>query len=225
MMNMNVNMNMNLDHDSITIHSIIPLIKNIIMRQTIPGSGHEYGLTLLEILHELNNFWVQMHPEQPPFMANQLQHILNFQIDGINQFETVMRSDGLILYQNPQDVYGQMLFDYPPLYQAEPPPQHILQPALPPPPPPHILEIDQPLPNTIKDLTREIYTVQARIEELKKRQNYLLMCNQMLQNPAQLQEEAKRLEQTVLSLKDMQTMVDEKVRNLISYLDFELNEK
>ena len=81
------------------------------------------------------------------------------------------------------------------------------------------------MPNTIEDLKKEIQKEQKKIEERKKTQHYLITCTQLLHNPEQLKSATKKLEQYDIYLKDMQTMLDEKIKNAISCIDLVLNEK
>ena len=81
------------------------------------------------------------------------------------------------------------------------------------------------LPEDIDELTNEITNTQNRIEELKRKQNYLFRCHQLLQNPDQLEEELQKMEQIIVSLRDVQAMIDEKVKSLVSNIDYELSQK
>ena len=293
-----------MEFDSNMINQIINLIKDIFPT----NMPREYGLTFNEILNDVNIAFQHLHPDLPPIQASQLQQILKYQINGKNQFDTVVRNDGSILYQIPQqtDTYNQYLFDYPSIYTTEPPPTHFVAPHIqnshqipqihqqfiqplhpqqitpansfqsqPPPIQPRVppyqqqfslqapfqlhptvitapsaipsipIQSDQQqrqqqlqfhqhqiqfqqqqqqqqqqqyMPTTIDELTKEIYKEQKKIEELKKRQDHLLICNQLLQNPAQLNAVVKKMEQTVLYLKDMQSMIDDKVKDLVAFL-------
>lgn len=298
-----------MDFDSNMINQIIAIIKDNFSKHQSSNMGHEYGLTFNEILNDVNATFVQIYPDLPPIQPNQLQQILKYQINGVNQFDTIIRNDGTVLYQVSQqiDTYNQYLFEYPSIFSTDPPPTHFVAPHLqtsqipqqfiqpihqqissnnsvhpqshpppPPPPPPrgppfsqqiplhlqlqlhptpisapgpiqnipiqndqqqqfqfqqHQIQFQPPpppqqyMPTTVEELTKEIHKEQKRIDELKKRQDHLMICNQLLQNPAQLKAVVKKMEQTVLYLKNMQSMVDDKIKDLVSYLDFVLDDK
>lgn len=290
-----------MDFDSNMTNQIIDLIKDIFPT----NAGRDYGLTFNEILNDVNIAFKHIYPDLPPIQPNQLQQLLKYQVNGRNQFDTIVRNDGSILYQIAQqtDSYNQYLFDYPSIYSAEAPPAHFVTPHIqiprqipqihqqfiqpfhpqqipttnvlhsqPPPIQPraspfpqqmplqlqlqlhptaisavgsiptvpiqndqqrqqqqmqfqqqqiHYQQMQQQqqfMPTTVEELTKEIHKEQKRIEDLKKRQAHLLICNQLLQDPAQLKAVVKKMEQTVLYLKDMQSMVDDKVKDLVSFL-------
>lgn len=275
--------------DSGMINQIIALIKDIFPT----NMSRDYGLTFNEILNEVNISYTNLFPDLPPIQPNQLQQILRYKVNGKNQFDTIVRNDGTLLYQISQqpDAYNQYLFDYPSIYPTDPQPPHYVAPhiqssqipqihqpfiqfhQIPPEspiqsqPPPSIqpptpqyqqqvpfqlqwqfhptipnisIQNDQQqhqqqqqlqqaqfqnqqkqpqyMPDTIEELTKEIQKEQKKIEELKKRQEHLLICHQLLQNPVQLKAVVKKMEQTVLYLKDMRSMIDDKVKDLVTYL-------
>ena len=225
---------MNNFEDHIFFHNLISLIKQIIIRQSSSGNGHQLGLTFNELLTELNQTLGRLHNNFPPILANQLQQILGIQIDGVLHFETVLGNDGNIYYQVPQNIDGQRLFEYQPFYQHENQNIQLNQNV-------NLTQNDHnqnriqenqqtnfdenSLPEDIDELTNEITNTQNRIEELKRKQNYLFRCHQLLQNPDQLEEELQKMEQIIVSLRDVQAMIDEKVKSLVSNINYELSQK
>ena len=161
--------------------------------------------------------------------------ISNFDLDSdVNDVEIEYERDGNIYYQVPQNIDGQRLFEYQPFYQHENQNIQLNQNV-------NLTQNDHnqnriqenqqtnfdenSLPEDIDELTNEITNTQNRIEELKRKQNYLFRCHQLLQNPDQLEEELQKMEQIIVSLRDVQAMIDEKVKSLVSNINYELSQK
>ena len=180
-------------------------VKDTVMRMTAHGSGREFGVTLDEILAELASLGFRnIGGGVQADLRRQVARILSTPVNGTAIFEQIPRVDGTILYKVPE-AYGYYEFQgYPPGAG------HISR------------EHDQPLPDTVEGLMAEVKRLKALKEEAAKRQQHLLTCWHLLANPAQLIEETKRLEGAVLSMKDMQAMVDERISHLVEFLKVSL---
>lgn len=181
-------------------NALIQFIKDMLQRNQ-QSTGREYGMTSEQIMIELNNFFSQSPPGTIRVNQQHVMHALS-----TNVFETFNRPDGTIAFRLKNEMFNPMYFDYGMLYQPE---------SQPPPPPP---DYDLPMPTRFEDLNKAIEQMKKKKSDLLKRQNHLIRCQYLLQNPVMLEEEVKRVESIFLSLRDMQSMIEDKILNAIRTL-------
>ena len=215
--------------------------------------GREFGLTINEILHELNTTYAPYFHGQ--ITEQDVARVLSHQINGLPLFETATRTvDNEVLWKPYIPTYqnrgiqqpaapGQQMQQIPPFppgqQQPNPPQAHFaqyqqqryneLQRDI------QLYmhqqkmqqisnELDVPLGQTVEELEMEIADLKKRRKPLIKRNERLKQYYAMLNQPQLLEEKPdKILDSTVYYMKDAHIMVDEKVNSLIQFLDSELN--
>jgi hypothetical protein len=183
---------------------VVSYVKDILARVTTPGNGHEFGLSVDEIMSELNQIGFRsVGPGPVQDLREQVLKVLTTPVAGRNLFEAFLRPDRMVLYKNSPDGYNPIYYDLTPIYPHDQPvPQ----------------EFDQPVPNTVEELQQEIWRLQTLHQEAIRKQKHLILCNQMLQNAVQLPDETKKLETTVLAMRDLQSLVDGRIRALLCFI-------
>ncbi|KAH0785118.1 hypothetical protein GPJ56_011064 [Histomonas meleagridis] len=187
------------------LYVFLPMVKNVVSHLTHPSICAGGGATMNDILTEVNAHISQLFPGHLPLQVHQIALILSNQVGPNNIFETITRNDGVILYKLRQDNYVQPLTD-----------DSIFFPQ-------NVQSLNQfhdvPIPDNIEELNHEIKQLQKKQEELLEEQAHLATCHHLLQNPALLVEEAKKLEGFVISLREMESMVEQKIENLCGFID------
>ena len=86
-------------------------------------------------------------------------------------------------------------------------------------------EVPDKFPNgqTAEELEAEIAELKKQLKPLERKNEQLRMAAQMLNNPQLLESTAGKLETAVFMMKDTHAMIDEKVSNLIFFIDSELD--
>ena len=181
-------------------------VKETVVRMTSHGSGHEYGVTLDELLAELEGLGFRnIGGGVQADLKRQVARILSSPVNGIMMFEQHQGVDGTVRYK-PADTGAYYEFPSYPMGTSQ-----------------VTREYDQPIPDTIDGLMAEVKRLKAAKIAATKRQQHLLACYQLLNNPGQLAEETKRLEGAILSMRDMQAMVDNRINKLVDVLKASLS--
>jgi hypothetical protein len=77
---------------------------------------------------------------------------------------------------------------------------------------------EEPIPATVAELKDEVKLLQARKSELIREEQHLLLCQQLLQNPMRIQSETERLSTVLLNMREVQCIVDYKVREILAFM-------
>lgn len=70
-------------------------VRNALVRLTSPGSGHEYGVTINDILNESNKCFLYIFPDQQPILIHQVKQVLS----NLNDVVNIQMNDGTLLYR------------------------------------------------------------------------------------------------------------------------------
>ena len=247
-------------------------IKEIIQRNMQPGKGHDFGLTIQEILQELNTNYVNYFPRG--VSEREVSRVLTYQVNGNIFFDSFTRPfDNSVFWKNvvqeqqqqihaqqrppqlhqvqiPQlqpmqyqipmqiqfqqaqqqqqmlQMQRQMQLQYQHVQQMQQAQQQQQQQAMIRRRQQEILQqIPDKFPNgqTAEELEAEIAELKKKLKPLEKKNEQLRMAAQMLNNPQLLESTAGKLETAVFMMKDTHAMIDEKVSNLIFFIDSELD--
>jgi hypothetical protein len=166
----------------------------VIARLTAPGAGRESGATVEEIATE---FHALAGHRWPAGALRDRVAALLLQPRAAPLFRQGRRPDGCLAFLNAPPAAADPIFgDLPPPLFAEP--------------------FADPLPATAAELRGEAARLAARKAELLREEQQLLRCHRLLlQNPACVQEEAERLTAVLLNMRDVQGIVDYKVRQVL----------
>lgn len=205
------------DHSFMQLFS---LVQGIVQKKTAPGTGFEYGITIDGIKHEAQMI---LGPYQQISQQDVL-HVLMHRVGDVPVFESIRRPDGIVLWR---------------LYQhnAMPPMMHQRQPQQ----APVVFEqaTEAPLPfvyeqappdgvpsiSTIEELEEEVKQLQKTKKELLAINERLKLCNYMMRQPQYLDENSTKLDSAIFSMRDTYTMIDERINNLLDFLNVELSDK
>ena len=196
-----------IQHEDQFLNSLFNLVRDVVQRMTSHGSGREYGVTLDAIMEELESVGFRnVGGGVQSDLKRHVSRILTTPVNGALVFESMQRVDGATVYRL-AEAYGHAYYEYPGTYHGV-----------------CTREYEQAMPDTIEELTNEIKRLRAEKEQKIKQQQFLIACFQLLHNPAQLSEETKRIEKAVLTVKDMQSMIDEKINGLVHFLKREFSD-
>jgi len=80
---------------------------------------------------------------------------------------------------------------------------------------------DEPLPETLEELTGEIERLQRVRAAAEERRRHIIACSYLLQNPARLAEETAALENAVLSMRTALCVTEDRTAELVALLSRE----
>jgi hypothetical protein len=173
----------------------LPVLKDVIARLTAPGSGRESGTTIEEIAAEFRS--VARHRGSAAALRDRIAMLL---LHPTAMFRQTRRPDGALAFLNVAPAPVDPIFgDLPAPLFAEPFPR--------------------PIPTPVPDLKSEVQRLEARKAELLREEQHLLLCQQLLlQNPARVQEETERLTSVLLNMRDVQGIIDYKVKEVLEFM-------
>lgn len=187
--------------------SILNAVREVVARATLPGQGHEYGVTVPQIIALVNN------SRRLPFPVNdtQVAVALSMKVNGIPIFQMFrLMSTGEIVWKLcPQNII-------PTAAPPAPPPLPQRQVARPPP--------DEYVPDTIPELEAEIEMLKKKKQVLKSKNAQLQYCFSLLQDPAQCRDSSSKVDLSVQYMRKTYAMIDWKVNYLIVKVDESLQD-
>jgi hypothetical protein len=145
--------------------SLLSSVKDAIARLTSVGNGHESGFSLDDITTEVRSIF--RHRVFPPDLRDRVASLL-LHPPHSHLFRQFRRPDGSVTFSNSLDAVNPIFGELPPLLFPD--------------------------PTTVPELKDEVKRLQSRKEELLREEQYLLLCQQLLQNPMRIQDETQRLE-------------------------------
>jgi hypothetical protein len=169
--------------------SLLPSVKDAIIRLTSVGNGHESGVSLDEVTTEVRSIF--RHRVFPPDLRDRIASIL-LHPPHSHLFRQSRRPDGSITFLNSVDPLNPIFGELPPLLFPD--------------------------PTTVPELKDEVKGLQTRKEELLREEQFLLFCQQLLQNPGHLQDETQRLETVLLNMREVQCIVDYKIKEVLDFM-------
>ena len=189
--------------------------------------GHEYGLTIPEIVQEINTSYSAYFHGQ--ITEQDVTRVLTHEVNGVPLFETATRAIDHIVFWKPAQIQNRAVSQAQPVVGFQNPQQRAYTQR-------ELLyiqqqqqkqqsrELDLPIGQTVEELEMEIAELNKRLKPLIRENERLKQYYHLLTNPHLLEEKQdKILDSTVFSMKDAHIMVHQKVENLIKYLDEELS--
>jgi len=197
---------------------LVPYLRYMLPKMTAHGTGHEYGVSINEIIAE----FMTMRSIGLNAEYQEISKALNYQLNGIPIFEKFQKPDGSVYYKlssSADSIFryfeqqqGQTNFlDYSSAFSHEKSPYYATDSQF-----PHFLR-DQ-------DLKQEIARLKDKKKQLQQKNEYLKSSINLLQNPVALDEMVTKLDTYLSSLRDTYTMIDEKVNTLLEFINAELRE-
>ena len=176
--------------------SLVNYIKEIIHRKSL--NNPEEGITISEISDELITLSGLSHN-----ISNQeILKALNSHNNGIPIFEKFNRGDGVITWRLSQNIDFQnnnFLYNSDKLTLIKDYPSNLLNE---------------------EDFKKELEKLKNYKKNLIKQNEQLKLSLYLLQNPNILEDSLAKLENSVLTARDTYSMIDEKINNLLNYLNF-----